>query len=302
MLNKSLDKYIIDYEKDVFGHDFFKDISLNTDTSYLSIDDTDKIEDFILDNLSKIQSNLKEYCINIIRDKKNLVQSVSTSKIFELYNGGNCLPDNYKNLQKKLYEVLEYPDDEISITHDIVLISEEFNIPFIYNYLDDIISNHDLANDFTIYNPIKFLCDNLDLMAEHLLGYCYREINQMNITSKKEWHEAIEARILEKNMTMKQYVVDLIEKELYKSIEAGILEKNTTMKQYVVDLIEKDLATVNNKKPVVETMYNENNESCDGVLDTDSDDNETLEKEQQRLIDILFEMNRMKDKKAKQLP
>lgn len=209
VLNQSLDKYIIDYEDDVFDHDFFKEIGFDSkyrtedDILKVSITDYDKATDIGLDHLKIIQKHLKKHCIGIIRSKKDLIKDINTKTIYDLYNDGNCLPDKYKNLKDKLCNSLEYGKSNTSIGVSMKKLLVPFGIPLTKEFLEKELAYYrfyksdafisDIENvrrklkeyeDLT-FNPLEFLCHNLDLMAEHLLGYCYQEINQLNMVRKK---------------------------------------------------------------------------------------------------------------------
>ena len=90
-------------------------------------------------------------------------------------------------------------------------------------------------------------------------------------------------------------VMVLLSNELNEAVKARILEKNMTIQQYMVDLIEQDLAVADNEKPEIATMHDENDKLCDDVLNTDKTDEETWTEDKQRLLDMLWEVACMKD-------
>lgn len=279
VVNTSLNRCIIDY-KDIFKHDFFKEIGLKdscTDyrngvldydvTNHSKLKDIDIAQDETLEILHDIQDYLKKYCIDVIHKNKDIIKDIPVQKIYTLYNNGQCLPNKYKNIKEKVYKVFDnFQEHKNSFMVESCMykVTEYFRIPLMNSYLKkltitinktDKVYGSPLGNctdtlykdyDVSLYNPVDFLLDNLDLMAEHLVGYCYIEINQINLIRKSNNNQQAQLPISEieslqtvKLLSSEFDYTTLLGKYDIKAIDGSIIKYYQAVQQWTDELMDK---------------------------------------------------------------
>lgn len=197
VINKSLKMDIFDYEKDAFSHNFFLESGVNTfvegmfNEDYPEMNSVNEIEEIAINRLQKMQDYLKNLCKKIIQSKEDLIlesKYIIAPLLYDLYNNGNCLSQEYTNIKDKVLNYLgidlnNLTDEMIyDINNNLLYIIYNFGIPEISTYLNAF-SNSNSRNiykfKFGNYNLFDLLFNNLDLMAKHLIGHCLMEIFQI---------------------------------------------------------------------------------------------------------------------------
>lgn len=199
VINKSLKMDIFNYEKDAFSHNFFLESGVNTfvegmfNEDYPEMNSVKEIEEIAINRLQKMQDYLKNLCKEIIQSKEDLIlesKYITAPLLYDLYNNGNCLPQEYTNIKDKVLNYLgidlnNLTDEMIyDINNNLVYIIYNFGIPEISTYLNAF-SNSNSRNiykfKFGNYNLFDLLFNNLDLMAKHLIGHCLLLINNIRL-------------------------------------------------------------------------------------------------------------------------
>lgn len=278
VVNKSLNKHIFDYE-DIFKQDFFEEYEKNciSDEEYengvLDFDsndptkfkDIDTAQDETLNILHDIQDYLKKYCIDVIHKNKDIIKDIPVQQIYTLYNNGQCLPDKYKNIKEKIYKAIDYPANFHSIKNSMNNAVKCFKLSLMNAYIKKssaaLIGKYEISSsakeyknkymklykdyDVSLYNPVDFLLDNLDLMAEHLVGYCYKEINQINLVRKANSAPTpipiseIESLQTVKLLSSEFDYTALLGKYDIKAIDGSIIKYYQAVQQWTDELMDK---------------------------------------------------------------
>lgn len=273
VVNESLDKHIFDYE-DIFKQDFFEEYEKNciSDEEYengaLDFDsndptkfkDVDTAQDETLEILHDIQDYLKKYCIDVIHKNKDIIKDIPVQQIYTLYNNGQCLPDKYKNIKEKIYKAIG-KKDLYCLQDAINGFVKRFKLPLMNAYVakstviimgdygvfhDTILAYRDKNKklykdyDVSLYNPVDFLLDNLDLMAEHLVGYCYKEINQINGNQQPQLPiSEIESLQTVKLLSSEFDYTALLDKYDIKAIDSSIIKYYQAVQRWTDELMDK---------------------------------------------------------------
>lgn len=199
VINKSLKMDIFNYEKDAFSHNFFLESGVNTfvegmfNEDYPEMNSVKEIEEIAINRLQKMQDYLKNLCKEIIQSKEDLIlesKYITAPLLYDLYNNGNCLPQEYTNIKDKVLNYLGIDLNNLTdemiyyINNNLVYIIYNFGIPEISTYLNAF-SNSNSRNiykfKFGNYNLFDLLFNNLDLMAKHLIGHCLLLINNIRL-------------------------------------------------------------------------------------------------------------------------
>lgn len=199
VINKSLKMDIFNYEKDAFSHNFFLESGVNTfvegmfNEDYPEMNSVNEIEEIAINRLQKMQDYLKNLCKEIIQSKEDLIlesKYITAPLLYDLYNNGNCLPQEYNNIKDKVLNYLGIDFNNLTdemiydINNNLVYIIYNFGIPEISTYLNAF-SNSNSRNiykfKFGNYNLFDLLFNNLDLMAKHLIGHCLLLINNIRL-------------------------------------------------------------------------------------------------------------------------
>lgn len=199
VINKSLKMDIFNYEKDAFSHNFFLESGVNNSfdgmfmEDYPEMNSVEEIEEIAINRLQKMQDYLKNLCKKIIQSKENLIlesKYITAPLLYDLYNNGNCLPQEYTNIKDKVLNYLgidfnNLTDDMINnINTTFAYMVYVFGIPEIEIYLggfEDECLKYLYESKFGKYNPLDLLFNNLDLMAKHLIGHCLLLINSIRL-------------------------------------------------------------------------------------------------------------------------
>lgn len=201
VINKSLKIDLFDYEKDVFSHNFFKESEVNTFVEGMFVDpinadSVDEIENITIGRLQTMQEYLKNLCKDVIESKKHLILEsnyITPSLLYNLYNNGNCLPQEYNNIESKVLKYLDIDFNNLTknmiydINNNLLFVVYNFGIPEIGSYLhgfDDKVLMDIYKSKFGYFNPLKLLFNNLDLMAKHLIAHCLIIINNIKLKTK----------------------------------------------------------------------------------------------------------------------
>lgn len=202
VINKSLKIDLFDYEKDVFSHNFFKESGVNTGydgmfNNYIHVNSINEIEDISIERLQTMQEYLKNLCKDIIESKKYLILEsnyITPSLLYDLYNNGNCLSQEYNNIELKIsnyfcidFNKLNNITKNNEIYSNLTILTNDFGIPEMEIYLERF--SYDLLREmyeykFGDFNPLKLLFNNLDLMAKHLIAHCLITINNIKLKTK----------------------------------------------------------------------------------------------------------------------
>ncbi len=98
------------------------------------------------------------------------------------------------------------------------------------------------------------------------------------------------------NDTTKVVTIRLTDK-LHKALKLKVLEKGTTIQQYLTELIKKNVNTIteNDKKIAKATLYDENNELCDFIIDTEKINDESLTEDEKTVLEALLKISKMQN-------
>ncbi len=98
------------------------------------------------------------------------------------------------------------------------------------------------------------------------------------------------------NETTKIVTIRLTSK-LHKALKLKVLEKGTTIQQYLTELIKKNVNTIteNDKETAKTTLYDENNELCDFIIDKAKINDESLTEDEKTVLEALLKISKMQN-------